>query len=61
MPFVIDETLDVAAPPALVWRVVTDLPRYGEWNPFVVACRSTLLLVGVLVETPDRVTPRAAC
>jgi hypothetical protein len=35
-------TLDVAAPAATVWRVVTDLVRYPEWNPFVVACRSTL-------------------
>ncbi len=38
----IEETLDVAAPPSVVWRVVTDLDRYAEWNPFVVACRSTL-------------------
>jgi hypothetical protein len=25
-----------------VWRVVTDLAAYGEWNPFVVACESGL-------------------
>jgi hypothetical protein len=36
------QTLDVAAPAEAVWRVVTDLARYPEWNPFVVACRSTL-------------------
>lgn len=42
MPFVIDQTVDVAAPPAIVWRVITDLPRYGEWNPFVVSCHSEL-------------------
>ncbi len=35
-------TLEVAAPAATVWNVVTDLARYPEWNPFVVACRSTL-------------------
>ncbi len=35
-------TLDAAAPAATVWRVVTDLDRYPEWNPFVVGCRSTL-------------------
>lgn len=38
----ITETLDVAAPAATVWTVITDLARYPEWNPFVVACRSTL-------------------
>ena len=40
---VIDETIDVAAPPDVVWRVITDFDRYDEWNPFVVACRSTLV------------------
>lgn len=38
----IDESVDVRAPAALVWEVITDLDRYGEWNPFVVACRSSL-------------------
>lgn len=38
----IAETLDVAAPADTVWRVLTDFPRYPEWNPFVVACRSSL-------------------
>lgn len=38
----IDETLDVRAPAGLLWEVITDLDRYGEWNPFVVACSSSL-------------------
>lgn len=38
----IDEKLEVRAPASLVWEVITDLDRYGEWNPFVVACRSSL-------------------
>jgi hypothetical protein len=40
----IEQTLDVEAPPEVVWQVITDLPRYGEWNPFVVACRSSLVV-----------------
>jgi uncharacterized protein YndB with AHSA1/START domain len=33
--FTIDRTLDIDAPKALVWEVLTDFSRYGEWNPFV--------------------------
>ncbi len=40
----IEQTLDVEAPPDVVWQVITDLPRYREWNPFVVACRSSLVV-----------------
>lgn len=39
----ITHSLEAAAPAATVWDVVTDLARYPEWNPFVVACRSTLV------------------
>lgn len=37
----IDFELDIAAPPETVWAVIADLPRYAEWNPFVVACESS--------------------
>ena len=37
-----EATCEIDAPPQLVWQVMLDLPRYGEWNPFVVECRSTL-------------------
>jgi uncharacterized protein YndB with AHSA1/START domain len=42
MAFVIDATLDIEAPAELVWRVITDFPRYAEWNPFLASCSSTL-------------------
>jgi hypothetical protein len=52
----IDESLDVAASPDVVWQVITDFDRYGEWNPFVVACRSTLV-VGAPIEMRVRLVP----
>lgn len=42
MAFVIDIVVDIEAPAERVWQVITDFPRYAEWNTFVVACRSTL-------------------
>jgi hypothetical protein len=42
MALVIEHAFDVAAPADRVWEVVCDLPRYPEWNPFVVRCASTL-------------------
>ncbi|QLY28025.1 SRPBCC domain-containing protein [Nocardia huaxiensis] len=42
MAFVIDITVDIDAPAELVWQVLTDVDKYGEWNPFVPACATTL-------------------
>ncbi len=33
--FTIDRTLDIDAPAAVVWAVLTDFANYGQWNPFV--------------------------
>ena len=55
----ISETLEVAAPAATVWNVITDLARYPEWNPFVVACRSTLE-PGAPIDMRVRVLPFVA-
>ena len=38
----ISETLEIAAPARIVWAILTDMPRYGEWNPFCVRAESTL-------------------
>lgn len=36
------ERVEIAAPTAIVWEILIDLPRYGEWNPFCIAATSTL-------------------
>lgn len=36
------DTIEIAAPARVVWDILTDLPRYGEWNPFCVRAESTL-------------------
>lgn len=38
----VSETVKIAAPARVVWQVLTDMPRYNEWNPFCVRAESTL-------------------
>ncbi len=35
--------VEIAAPAAQVWRVLTDFPRYPEWNPFMSAVEGDLV------------------
>lgn len=53
---ILEHRLEIAAPAERVWEVIVDLPRYSEWNPFVVACRSTLE-VGDPISMRVRVLP----
>ena len=31
---ILRNSLIIAAPPPLVWKILTDFSRYAEWNPF---------------------------
>ncbi|MFT3899010.1 MAG: SRPBCC domain-containing protein [Gordonia sp. (in: high G+C Gram-positive bacteria)] len=42
MSFVLDHSLEITAPAATVWAVLTDFDSYGEWNPFVPRASSTM-------------------
>ena len=42
-------TVDIDAPARVVWDILTDMPRYNEWNPFCVRAISTLEM-GAAVE-----------
>jgi uncharacterized protein YndB with AHSA1/START domain len=42
--FTIEHNLEIDAPIATVWAVITDMADYSEWNPFVESCRSTLVV-----------------
>jgi hypothetical protein len=35
-----ESTIEIAAPIDVIWSVMNDLPKYGEWNPFVVQAES---------------------
>ena len=56
MAFELDESRLIDAPIDRVWSVIVDLPAYSEWNPFVVAARSTLV-VGDPIQMRVRLLP----
>jgi hypothetical protein len=39
---VVCSEIEIDAPASVVWAILVDLPRYGEWNPFCVKAESTL-------------------
>lgn len=43
MSLVIEQVFEIDVPASVLWQVVSDLPAYAEWNPFVVACRSSMV------------------
>lgn len=40
--FVIEKVVQIKAPAAVVWEVISDLAQYPQWNPFCIECHSTL-------------------
>ena len=50
-------TVEIEAPASVVWKVLTDLDRYSEWNTFCPGIKSTLKLgdpVTMTVKIPTR-------
>ena len=46
----VSETVEIAAPARVVWQVLTDMPRYNEWNPFCVRAESALEMGAFLAQ-----------
>ena len=40
--FEINHEIEIKAPASAVWAVITDFDSYPQWNPFVVAAKSSL-------------------
>jgi hypothetical protein len=38
------DKIEINAPASVVWNILTDLKRYGEWNPFCIKAESTLAM-----------------
>ncbi|MHB1287020.1 MAG: SRPBCC family protein [Leptospirales bacterium] len=53
----IETTIDIHAPVADIWRILTDLPRYLEWNPLVIRASGSLT-VGKRLEVAVRLPGR---
>ena len=48
--------IEIAAPPAAVWTVLTDFARYPEWNPFLVSMQGSLTVgseLRIAVSPPE--------
>ncbi|MHB1605770.1 MAG: SRPBCC family protein [Leptospirales bacterium] len=53
----IETTIDIHAPVADIWQILTDLPRYGEWNPLVIQAAGPLTVgqrLEIAVQLPGR-------
>lgn len=50
-------TLTIDVPPEVVWRVVTDVDAYPEWNVFTIGCKTTWA-VGTPIVMKVRLFPR---
>jgi len=55
---VVDDEIEIEAPAEVVWSVLTDLDRYGEWNPFITKCRSSLQVGAPIDMVVNHVMPR---
>ena len=51
---IVSDTVEIDAPADVVWGVIVDFARYGEWNPFTVKVEAVLELGSpVVLHLPD--------
>ncbi|MEO1058611.1 MAG: SRPBCC domain-containing protein [Actinomycetota bacterium] len=50
MRHAIQTEITIDAPPDVVWRALTDLERYSEWNPFILSATGTVAVGERLVN-----------
>ncbi|MET8796639.1 SRPBCC domain-containing protein [Nocardia sp. NPDC004568] len=55
---VVDDVVEVDAPADVVWSVLTDFDRYGDWNPFISRCRADLAVGAPIEMTVQQLAPR---
>lgn len=53
-----DDVVEVDAPAEVVWSVLTDFDRYGDWNPFITRCRADLTVGAPIEMTVGQLAPR---
>ncbi|MEU4430236.1 SRPBCC domain-containing protein [Nocardia rhamnosiphila] len=55
---VVDDVVEVDAPAEVVWSVLTDFDRYGDWNPFISRCRADLTVGAPIDMRVEQLAPR---
>lgn len=45
---IVSSGIEIAAPAETVWRILLDLPRYAEWNPFIRRAWGSMQLGGTV-------------
>ncbi len=55
---IVSDRVEIDAPADLVWSVIVDFDRYGEWNPFTFKVEAVLALGSdVVLHLPDPANP----
>lgn len=59
MGHLIETRIDIDAPAALIWDLLTDLPGYESWNPFVQKAKGVIAPGETLIVSPRDASGRS--